>query len=539
MFPPVPRKTIQLVRESLKKKKNLYVELDKLLEDAYKDFDFSPLYSIVGREGLHPQILLRAVFIQYTERLSDRRTMEAIADRNSLKYFLHQQPNYSGFDSSTLSDFRSRLLVCDSRDFLLQPLLDAAKKAGLLKGEKQRTDSTHILMAARELNQLELCSETLRFALEDLADNCLPWLISIAKPHWHERYSVACFNFRIPKKENEKNEWIRQLAEDGAYLLSHIEALDEPNISCLSVSTLLDVWRQQFIFDDEDISKGRFRTDKEHVVQAGELIVSPQDVDARLGRKREVSHKGYKTHLTETFDPETPNLITNVETTDATIADLDLRRTIEKRLQDRQMTPKEHTVDSGYTDTKSILESRNDGIDVIGEMREPTHWQAKQGKGFDLSSFKIDFEREVAECPQGKLSVCWSPRPKEDAILAKFASKDCKVCPFRIECTKANGPRTIQFKVREHFNLLRELRERQATDDFKKKYSKRAGIEGTISQAVRRTGLRRSRFQGFEKTILHCVLNAAAINLIRLFDWFCEKPRAKTRISPVLQLKVA
>ena len=538
-FPPVPRKTAELVKSSLKKNKSLYVELDKLLEDAYKDFDFSPLYSVVGRDGLHPQVLLRAVFIQYIEGLTDRKTIEQIADRNSFKYFLHQPPSYSGFDPSTLSDFRSRLLDCDSRDIVLQPLLDAAKKVGLLKGEKQRTDSTHILMAARELNQLELCNEALRFALEDLADSCLPWLKSIAKPHWYERYSVPCFNFRIPKKEKEKVEWIRQLAEDGAHLISHLEELEEPHISSSTVSTLLSVWSQQFIFDDEDISKGRFRTVKEYVVQASEMIVSPQDTDSRLGTKRDVSHKGYKTHLTETIDPEMPHLITNIETTDATVADLDLRRKIENRLQDKQMTLKEHTVDSGYTDTKSILESRNDGIDVIGEMREATHWQAKEGKGFDLSGFKIDFVNEVVECPQGKISVCWSPRPKEDSIHVRFASKDCKACPFRTDCTKGKGPRTIQFKIKDQYNLLKELRARQVTDEFKGKYSKRAGIEGTISQAVRRTGLRRTRYVGNAKTFLHCVLSATALNLIRLYDWFCEKPLAQTRISKVIQLKAA
>jgi transposase len=60
---------------------------------------------------------------------------------------------------------------------------------------------------------------------------------------------------------------------------------------------------------------------------------------------------------------------------------------------------------------------------------------------------------------------------------------------------------------------------------------KRAGIEGTISQATRSFDLRRSRYIGLAKTHLQHVATAAAINLTRLADWLMDNPTAQTRLS--------
>ena len=63
-----------------------------------------------------------------------------------------------------------------------------------------------------------------------------------------------------------------------------------------------------------------------------------------------------------------------------------------------------------------------------------------------------------------------------------------------------------------------------------------AGIEGTLSQGIRAFDLRHTRSIGLAKTRLHQVLVAVAINLMRLFAWFTETPRAGTRTSPFAAL---
>jgi Transposase DDE domain len=75
------------------------------------------------------------------------------------------------------------------------------------------------------------------------------------------------------------------------------------------------------------------------------------------------------------------------------------------------------------------------------------------------------------------------------------------------------------------------MRVRQTTNEFRQAYAARAGIESTHAQAVRRSGLRRTRYRGLSKTHLRHVITAAAINLSRIASWADGTPLAKTRCS--------
>jgi transposase len=86
--------------------------------------------------------------------------------------------------------------------------------------------------------------------------------------------------------------------------------------------------------------------------------------------------------------------------------------------------------------------------------------------------------------------------------------------------------------IQEDYEALAHARIRQTTTEFKKKYSKRSGIEGTISQGIRGFNLRQCRYVGLEKTRLQHILTAAAMNLERIYAWLEGIPLAKTRISP-------
>lgn len=65
------------------------------------------------------------------------------------------------------------------------------------------------------------------------------------------------------------------------------------------------------------------------------------------------------------------------------------------------------------------------------------------------------------------------------------------------------------------------------------------GGEGTVSQAVRRTGIRRARYTGLPRTRLGNVLTATAIDLIRLDAWLNGTPLGKTRTPHLAALELA
>jgi transposase len=83
---------------------------------------------------------------------------------------------------------------------------------------------------------------------------------------------------------------------------------------------------------------------------------------------------------------------------------------------------------------------------------------------------------------------------------------------------------------------LLAARERQETEAFIERYAARAGIEGTISQAVRAMDLRQSRYIGLTRTHLQHVATAAAINVVRLVNWLTGERPDETPLSPFLSL---
>ena len=132
------------------------------------------------------------------------------------------------------------------------------------------------------------------------------------------------------------------------------------------------------------------------------VIHSPYDPEARWSQKRETTWFGYKAHITETCDADRPHLITHMVTTPATTQDEQVTETIHRALAQKNLLPAEHLLDRGYVDTQVLIDSEdNHSIEVIGPIKVDTTWQAQAGKGFDVSSFTIDWETQRVTCPGG------------------------------------------------------------------------------------------------------------------------------------------
>jgi len=123
------------------------------------------------------------------------------------------------------------------------------------------------------------------------------------------------------------------------------------------------------------------------------------------------------------------------------------------------------------------------------------------------------------------------------SVAIRFGGVACAKCEARSQCLgPARGPRSLLVHERAHYEALQGARQRQGTDAFKEVYGDRAGIEGTISQGVRRCDLRRTRYIGLAKTRLMHFLVVAALNFIRVAAWLAEEAQACTRRSAFARL---
>ena len=175
-------------------------------------------------------------------------------------------------------------------------------------------------------------------------------------------------------------------------------------------------------------------------------------------------------------------------------------------------------------------------------MLADTSRQARAGNGFDAAAFTVDWDAQQVTCPQGQASSSWSPASQRgaEAIVVKFPASACRPCPVRDQCTTATrGGRQLTLKPRVLHETLQDNRVEQDTADWQARYTIRAGVEGTIHQAIAVTGTRNARYKGQAKTHLEHVYSAVALNLIRLEAWWNGNPLDRRRTSHLARLELA
>jgi transposase len=537
----VPKETARVARAAFPKG-NPYLTIRDELGTIYTNQEFAELFSKTGQPGESPLLLMLTTILQFAEELSDREAADAVRSRIDWKYLLGLPLEDPGFDYSVLSEFRIRLIEGQREQQLLNKLLKLFVERKLLKGRRQqRTDSTHVLAMIRNLNRLETVGETLRFALNRLAESVPDWLRERAPQAWYERYGERFEQARLPQREAERAKLKLQIGQDGQQLLNWVDTPDSPErLRWLpAMQVLRQVWIQQYYLQGDVIS---WRAN-DNIPPAAQHLVSPYDTEARFSVKRQTEWAGYKVHLTEICEEACPHWITHVETTPATVQDAQVVETIHAALAEQDLLPSQHFLDMGYVDTRVLAESQKTyGVEIIGPIQKDNTWQAQAEDRLDVTHFAIDWEKHQVHCPNGKTSQFWREYPditKQPRIYVYFRRNDCLPCLLHARCTQADTYRKLSFKPRPEYELLQWARNRQRTPDFLRLYKKRSGIEGTLSQGVRAFDLRRTRYIGLLKTHLQHVLTAIAINLIRFTKWISGVPIAKTRCSAFSRLALA
>jgi len=538
--PEIPEETIKVAKAAFPNG-NMYLSLRDTLGPIFEDETFQDLYPALGQPAESPGRLALITVMQYVEDLSDRQAAEAVRSRIDWKYMLGLSLEDPGFDFSVLSEFRQRLLQGEAEMLLLEKLLKRCEGLGLLKGKKkQRTDSTHVLAAVRALSLLELVGETMRRVLDEAARLAPEWLHQHMKVEWIKRYERRFDGYRLPTSRAKREELAVAIGEDGFYLLQALHSETGPPELKASpkVKVLQRIWIQQYYWCE---GKVYWRTkEKWGQPPAGKMIASPDDLEARYCVKRSTEWTGYKVHFTETCQEEYPRLITHVETTPATIHDSKVTTRIQDALATKDRSPETHLVDEGYMEIDLLVDSQHKGIDLVGPVPSSKTWQDRVEGAFDHTQFHIDWKSRQVVCPNGKVSMrcserkTWRGTPNFTFV---FDKEDCLPCPVRKQCSRAkNAGRILTLYPQEQYESQQEARKRQHTEEFKKLYAQRAGIESTISQGVRRTGVRSARYIGLANIRLQHTASAAAINFARLFEWLRGERPKDAWVSPFLTL---
>jgi transposase len=551
--------------------------------ELFPDAEFAVGFGVRGRPGWSPGRLALVTVLQMAENLTDRQAADAVRDKISWKYALGLALADEGFDASVLSEFRARVVAHGLEQRVLDLLLDRLKAEGLVgAGGRQRTDSTHVIAAVRELNRTELAGESVRACVEALAAAAPDWLSAlidagvIEVADWGRRYGARVDSWRLPSSAAKRAELMTTYGSDAMVLLRAVYASesDLATPAWLAELPAVEVLRvmlvQNYVISTDTSGREVIRarkTDIDGLPPCRARLISPYDPDARFAVKGKLRWSGYKVHVTETCDtPEPdqddsdqddsdqdepggkrpnmrPNLIVGVVTTDATVPDARMTETIHAALARRGLLPAQHLVDSGYPSAALLVDARHRwGIELISPLQADKSHQAKAGAGYDRSRFTIDFDAQQAICPQGQTSSWWDPVTLSgtDKIVIKFAARTCRGCPVREQCTRSRrGGRQLTAPTREVYHAQLSARASHNTPEGQDRYAARAGVEGTIGQAVAVTGIRRARYRGLAKTELEHAFSATALNLIRLHAYWNGHALERSRTSHLTRLELA
>ena len=493
-----------------------YRVIGERLADLVEDRQFAGLYQTTGRAAISPSLLALVTIFQFLEDLPDREAARQVVVRLDWKYALHLEVGDGGFDFSCLSYFRRRLLGHGASRLVFEAVLGRVRALGFLKKHgKQRTDALGVVGAVRELSQVELLWEAVRLAPRALLAGDAGWVETTVPAAYRERYLERRSEYRLSVEEREAE--LVRVGQDAAWLLDRLAADERADLAELTeVRTLAAIWEQRY-----ERVEGQVRR-RSVTVDSTELIVTPHDPGVRIGQKRGHAWWGDKVHITETVsepDDDTAEPADQVRfSTDATTAgassgDGQALAEIREHLAERGLLPEEQVVDSGYVSGKHLAESAAAGVDLVGPPLADT-----STNGFKLADFRIDREARCATCPAGQVSTKCAVRTERDgsrSLQFRFPTAVCAACPLRPQCmTSATGGRNLS--ISEHYERLVARRAEARTPAFRAKLRTRAGIEATLSELVRRHGLRRHRYRGDAKRHVEHLLTAAACNLKRL-----------------------
>jgi len=129
---PVPEDTAKIARRAFPRG-NLLLSLRDKLGPVFDDSRFAPLFPAKGQPAEAPWRLALVTLLQFAEDLPDRQAADAVRSRIDWKYLLGLPLADPGFDSTVLSEFRSRLVAGAAETLLLDAVLEITATQQLLK----------------------------------------------------------------------------------------------------------------------------------------------------------------------------------------------------------------------------------------------------------------------------------------------------------------------------------------------------------------------------------------------------------------------
>lgn len=491
-----------LFREHILKK----LPVEKLKPSFTRDFGrpSKELYSAIG-----------AMVLQQMHNLTDEETQEQIAFNQQWHYALDitsESDKAKYFCEKTLYSIRTAIVEHGLDSCIFTHSTDTLAKVFGVDPQKQRIDSVHIKSNMRCLGRIRIFSTTIHKFLANLKRHYSEHQFLQVSSEIVDRYltekALGCFS---KVKPSDSHKTLEQVSGDLLILVEQFR--DDENICSMHSYKLLErVLRDQCeVVEASEDGQASVEVKPSKQVKSDSLQ-NPSDPDAGYS-----AHKGqgYQIQVMETYteeeDPEKKalelNLVTHVEVEPANAHDANALIPAIESTQERGLGPEAVLGDALYGGDDNCQKAKELGVEVISPV------MGVERKSHGLVSFEFGERGEVVSCTQGHKPL--KVKKKKNGYKAVFSKEHCSSCPFVEGCIVKKGKLYYTLNYNDKEQRCAKRRAHEETEEFNAVYRYRSGVEATVSEFDRRTGVKRLRVRGMDSVRFCAVLKAVGLNIFR------------------------
>ena len=491
---------------------SFYGRMGAVSEILFCDADLAEMYCADnGRPSLPPSMMSGVLLLQYYDDVTDGEAVERVKYDLRWKVALHLPLDYAGFDPSSMSVYRRRLLENGKERYAFDRFLEVGREAGFIPDKVSLlVDTTAVKSAGAVQDTYTLLRKGLRKLLKTLGYHVpgkrrglSAQTETLVNTYLLEPDRKAEIDWSDPEQRTAHLSDLVQAVEQGLELA--VAEIDDPEVRHLG-------WLQTKILGD-DLETDE--NDDPQIAQgtAPDRIISVTDPEMRHGRKSSAHlFNGFKVSVAM---EETSELILDIHDMAANASDgQELMPTIECVEQQVGVEVDQTIADGAYASGDNLADCANHSphpVDLLAPLKQPSDPEVHK------SAFHIDLESQTATCPQSQ-TVSGKPvrdTKKREVLKFTFPREACETCPLFSRCVRS---KTHGRSVTTHFHEehLQAARQRQQTAEFKERYRKRGRVEGKIAE-LSGHGIRNTRYLGEPKRQLQRLWTASAVNLKRLF----------------------
>lgn len=470
-----------------------------------------------GRPSKELYSSIGALILQQMHDLTDEETVRQYALDIQWHYALNiteESDTAKYISARTLWKNRSICVQNGLEGDIFQDSTDKLARVFKVNTDKQRIDSVHIKSNMRRLGRIGIFSESIHKFLKNLKRSQKERFDTIDNEvvdRYLSKDALGCFS-RVKPSESKKT--LSDVSRDLFYLVQQFKGCAEVT-GMYSYQLMERVLSEHCNLTDDKDNPVELKKSKEI---ASDSLQNPSDPDATFS-----GHKGqgYQVQVMETFcddekeKEQSLNLITHVEVEPAHNSDANAIVPAIESVEERDLKPKELIADSLYGSDDNCQKADQHNIDLVA----PTMGSVEKNK-LSLGDFQFSLKGEIIGCPQGHPPAKVRKRKK---ISIGFSATNCQQCPDLKRCPVKKGKKYyyLRFTDKEMRIAKRRLHEQSA--EFKDRYRWRAGVEATISEYDRRTGVKHLRVRGLKAVRFGAILKALGVNIFRAAAFMAAK----------------